>query len=206
MWARIWEDEAISLTTFDGVRASVATLPLARGDALPDRAEDYSATIRITENWKALAAVAGRDSDVLVTLDAWADDNGDHLPGLEPPPGLRASVDGPSAVDVSAARGTETAHSVDWAEFIANTTTASAEGFILSHDTFKAVATISAALGSDMNADVRQVDGRTVVRLTPTQCDELGFDFVSIMSWAAVVAKAEPEVAADDDGFDDDDL
>lgn len=182
----MWEGQGVRLSTFDGMRTSYAYVPMSPDWAPPEDAPDYSATIRADQFWHGAVAQGGSDSDTIVQLETWTSGD-DHLPGLEPPPGVLLSIDSASMRLAASAKGLETVYgSPDFAAYIGDiTTSARAHSLVASATTFKAVGAIAAVVG-DLQITQAAKSGADVVVLEPlTPVDELGYTFKALMSWSA---------------------
>ena len=183
MWVALWEDHGLELACYDGVRVAVAYVPQVPGTIRPTFDPDYRATIRLSATFRGRRQTAGRTSDQFILLEPWQ--TAGHLPGLEPPPGIKLTLDGTEEIGVTSTYGIETAyHGTDWRANIADTTPATSPAVMVgSAETFKAVAAIAGVVGP-VDIGQRLKAGGDVVVLTPSaDADVLGFDFVSLMSW-----------------------
>lgn len=194
LWVSIWAGAGVELATFDGMRVSVAYVPQVPGEDRPQDQADYTSTVRLSGTFRGLAASCGRDSDQTVTLEPWQSD-GAHLPGLEPPPGVRLSMDGSDEIGVSSSRGIETVHAgSNWYAYIMETAPVETVARMVANaETFKAVAAMTSTVGP-MEIFQRVKHGGDVVVLSPeADAEMLGYEFISLMSWRPAVV--HPEVA-----------
>ncbi len=192
IWVRYWEGDGIELSTFDKTRVSVAYVGQTADGIRPDRVADYTATIRANPMWHHLSAAAGRDSDQLIKVAPFIADMQATFPGMESPPGLRATLDGIEGTFEASAKGTETMHSEPWLSFIESVDPAPSSQLSATQPTFKAVADMASVVGPILITTGTKSGVGSVVTLTPAEPDALGFEFVSLMSWSPREAPSSP--------------
>ncbi len=184
LWARIWENQGIELATFNGgTRVAVAYIPQARDGQRPPRPADHAATVRVTGHWNYAASSAGKDSDQLVTIEVHESTDA-HLPGLDPPAGLKLTVDSSDGISTAILKGTETTHTDrDWVAYINAHQTVERSGFAGSGELFKAMGAMTKEVG-DLDVTLVAPPGSvaTAAHIQPYAAETLGFSFDALVS------------------------